>query len=360
MTGTNIEKLKSWQIGTDHWLAALWCTAVLASVLPPRMAKINLFVNNTLSVYRKCDDPHVRDIFAGVWLGFTATACLLAASTALLAAKNVFDRTPQVKNHTINFAVWAFVLATMWPLFITSADNGQPTRVLRNNPVAQWAFCNSGFDMERGKIGFGFYFSYFGAIILQPAPAMMRIAHSGQPVEVMRKADNTEKGTKQAWHYVMPGTGVYATFGNIATYASHYEFVSDMGFACTEYECGETIQRSFAKAHSKGHDAVQFTNHRDQICGTLFAEIVALDVNASLTCPITYSAKNNSECRCSEQYKTLNCGTPLNTAKQAIPHSAVFGLPAIVFAAVVSMSYYARIYRMKASNDSTYVNLEIQ
>ena len=147
------------KISLNFLLICLWASAVVVVVLPVRFGEVNLFVNKSLSLYRNGDDAEVVEVFVQIWTGLVFSVCLLSAATALLVGNMIFKKTIFMKSLIVNFAVWGFVFATMWPLFLTSADTGQPTRVLKNNPLSHWAFCNRNFAINTGKIGFGFYFN---------------------------------------------------------------------------------------------------------------------------------------------------------------------------------------------------------
>lgn len=318
------------------FLIILWSAALGLVTFAPRMVYIDCIIDNKLTLYRHADEASVVNGYQIVWSAFLTSMTCLGIGLGINVADEIVRKRKNYCFGLGHVAAWVIVLWTILPLLDSRKPTRNTNRVLHNNALSNWAFCGTPLDSTKknlfnGKIGFGYDYDYDGGVIIQPAPAMQTIAREHVLVEVIHSADPILYSADQAWHYVMPGSGVYANFSKILSYATHYPFVRDMGFDCSNYQCTGDIDKAFSKAKALGYDAVQFTKHADNMCGNLFAEIVAF-ANGSTVCPIQYYDENGEKCQCNPEYGTNNCGKPLNTAEKFFPPVVSFFVPVFVSA----------------------------
>ena len=312
------------------WIFA-FC-GVAAMVLPPRLLFVDCMQNGTLALFRRADDAAVVKVFWAMWWSLALAATCLCASAGFHFMAVMRQKLRGAALLVLHIPLWVFVFYMALPLFRSYAPDGDTKRDMLYNPVADWAYCGrtTGHlhrDLTSAKVWFGFNYDYSGGVVLQPPPAARVVAHAGVPVEVVHSPDAPEFAS--AWHYVMPGTGVYANFSRIATYGSHDEFAAAMGLPCTTYQCLERLAEAFQRAARLGYDAVQFTSHEDQTCGSMYAELVAL-VPGESSCPIQYLSADGRPCACDPALSTSNCGTPINTADKYAPPLALAIVPIII------------------------------
>lgn len=222
-------------------------------------------------------------------------------------------------------------------------------------PLLEWAYCGQKLSWQYANINRGkpmYLFNtwsnadpkdYDGGYVVIPPPSLRRFASNGDLVEVVHQS---EQRNRVAWHYVLPGTGVYARFSNIRTHPTHRDFVLSMELRCADYQCYGSIDAAFERARDEGYDAVQFTHHADQMCGNVLTELVALGSNGYSVCPIDYYDSEGFACSCNSSLTFSNCGSPLNSAPRPgypLRKGVAMGIlvmPLLAF--VIALKFYAR------------------
>ena len=292
-----------------------------AAIFVAYYVPLTTYVDTSQGTFKQGDDTDVYNAWQHLWWGISGAWALYFLATGIqLNLGEALQWIPFIMVHAVTLYVLIGATATISghahiispPLFkyVLCTSFSNPNAWMKTSPIPDQAY--------RGKLLVNFFYDYEGAAIVSPGAATWELIHPNQPIEVAHARDPERNAQGQAWFYIAKGTGVFASFKNIATAATHLQVAHMFGSTCESYECPKGLTTAFRNAAKQGYDAVQITHHMDQMCHNIAIELIAIgkEINGHSSCPIPFANKFGERCPCNASMPVANCGHALNRSKQ--------------------------------------------